>query len=289
MTQDLWKPGVIKSIMQARGLRFNRSLGQNFLIEPRVLEAIYEAAALEPDDLILEIGPGLGTLTQGLCRRAGRVVAVELDRSLAALLPENLGHPDNLEVFQGDATEIDLAGILAQRLRPGARAKAVANLPYYVTTPILMRLLEEGLPLQRIVVMVQKEVADRMTAGPGGKDYGALTLAVRYYSVARIVTRVPRGAFLPPPDVDSAVVRLDVRAEPPVPSDPRTLFSVIRAAFGQRRKQLGNTIASGLGLSKDAVADILEGMGIDPRRRGETLSLEEFAGIADALKRHLVS
>lgn len=277
---DLSNPSVLKQIMAAHGIRPQHRLGQNFLTDAHVLNAIVAAAELGPDDLVLEIGPGLGTLTQRLARAAGRVLCIELDRNLVEILKKTVQteHP-NVEVLQGDAAQLDLHKLLTERLRSGQRAKVAANLPYYITTPLVMRLLEEELPLDEIVVMVQKEVADRMVSPPGSKEYGALSVAVQYYTEPRIVTKVSRGAFMPPPDVDSSVVGLRVRSEAPVDAPRETFFRVVKAAFGQRRKTLGNAL-TGLGVEKQAVQEILNLAGIDASRRGETLSLEEFALLA---------
>jgi 16S rRNA (adenine1518-N6/adenine1519-N6)-dimethyltransferase len=277
---DLSSPKTIKTIMAAHGIRPQHRLGQNFLIDPRVLDIIVEASGAGPDDLVLEIGPGLGPLTQRLAEAAGTVVAVELDRNLVSILEKTVvaAHP-NVEVIQGDAGRIDLHELLAARLAPGQKAKVAANLPYYITTPLVMRLLEDTLPLAEIVVMVQKEVANRMVSPPGSKEYGALSVAVQYYTDVRIVTTVSRAAFMPPPDVDSAVVAMRVRAVPPVDAPREGFFRVVKAAFGQRRKSLGNALSAGLGIDKAVVQDVLRATGIDPIRRGETLSLEEFAAI----------
>lgn len=275
---DLSSAKTLKAIMTAHGIRPQHKLGQNFLTEGRVLEGIVAAAEIGPEDLVLEIGPGLGTLTQRLARVAGRVLAVELDRNLVEILKKTLleMHP-NVELIHGDAARIDLHSLLAERLAPGKRAKVAANLPYYITTPLVMRLLEENLPLDTIVVMVQKEVADRMVAPPGGKDYGALSVAVQYYTEPRVAVKVSRGAFLPPPEVDSSVVAMRLRTVPPVDAPREMFFRVVKAAFGQRRKALGNALANGLSLDKPLVLEALRQAQIDAERRGETLSLEEFA------------
>jgi 16S rRNA (adenine1518-N6/adenine1519-N6)-dimethyltransferase len=278
---DLSSPKTLKTIMAAHGIRPQHRLGQNFLIDASVLDTIVAASGAGPDDFVLEIGPGLGPLTQRLAEVAGKVLAVELDRNLVAILEKTVvaAHP-NVEVIQGDAGRIDLHELLDGRLAPGRRAKVAANLPYYITTPLVMRLLEERLPLDEIVVMVQKEVANRMVSPPGSKEYGALSVAVQYYTEVRIVTTVSRTAFLPPPDVDSAVVAMRVRAVPPVDAPRAGFFRVVKAAFGQRRKALGNALSAGLGIDKVRVQEVLRATGIDPGRRGETLSLEEFAAIA---------
>lgn len=284
MTLDLAKPSTLKSIMSAYGFRPAHRLGQNFLIDPQVLAGIVSEAGAGPEDLVLEIGPGLGTLTQQLAKSAGRVLGVELDqRAVEVLRSELLPLAPNVELINADAARVDLRALLVDRLASGARAKVAANLPYYITTPLVMRLLEEELPLSSIVVMVQKEVADRMVASPGGKDYGALSVAVQYHTEARVAFQVSRSAFLPPPEVDSAVVSLTVREKPPVEADRRHFFAVVKAAFGQRRKTLTNALGAGLGKPRDEVQAMLNGAGIDGGRRGETLNLEEFAALARQL------
>jgi len=277
---DLANPGVLKMLMAQHGLRPQHRLGQNFLIDGRVLDGIVAAAELQSDDLVLEIGPGLGTLTQRLAAKAGHVVCIELDRGLVQVLQDTVQKAcANVEVIHGDAGRVDLHKLLKERLAPGRKAKVVANLPYYITTPLVMRLLEERLPLERVVVMVQKEVADRMVSPPGSKAYGALSVAVQYYTEPHVVLRVSRAAFMPQPDVDSAVVSMRFRDEPPVDVDAAAIFKVVRAAFGQRRKSLVNALTA-LGPEKSTVQAALEAAGIDPGRRGESLSLEEFAAVA---------
>ncbi len=278
---DLSSPRTLKELMAAHGIRPQHKLGQNFLTDSRVLDQIVAAAEVGPDDLVLEIGPGLGVLTQRLARSAGRVVAIELDRKLVEILGKTIQKEQpNVEVIHGDAVQINLHSLLAERLAPGRRASVAANLPYYVTTPLVMRLLEEQLPLQNIVVMVQREVADRMVSPPGSKEYGALSVAVQYYTEPRIVTNVSRGAFLPPPEVDSAVVAMRMREMPPVEAPHKLFFRVVKAAFGQRRKTLSNALMAGLQMDKSLVQEILTKAHIDGNRRGETLSLEEFAAVA---------
>lgn len=247
------------------------------------LAKILAAVAPAEAPLILEIGPGPGTLTAALAEVAPRVVAVEVDRGMVALLRETLGHRTNVEVIHGDALKVDLRSLLVERLQPGQKARVAANLPYYITSPLLFRLLEEDLPLDRIVVMVQREVALRMVAAPGSREYGALSVAVQYHTVPRVVARVSRGAFWPPPEVDSAVVALEVREQPAVAVPRRLFFAVVRAAFQQRRKTLANALAGGLGLERAWVEERVAAAGIDPGRRGETLSLEEFAAVARAI------
>lgn len=268
-------------------MRPQHRLGQNFLIDRGALERIVAAVDPASTPLILEIGPGPGVLTAALADHGSRVVAVELDRQMVGLLQETLAGRTNVQIMQGDAMKVDLRQLLAGRLQPGQRARVAANLPYYITSPLIFRLLEEELPLDRIVVMVQREVAQRMVAGPEGKDYGALSVAVQYYTVPSLVTRVARGSFWPPPEVDSAVVALHVRDKPPVEAPRHAFFAVVRAAFGQRRKTLANALAGGLGLERARAEALLTGAGIEPGRRGETLSLAEFATVARALAPHL--
>lgn len=284
MAPDLADPAALRALMRDRGIRPQHRLGQNFLADRRTLERICEAVSLTPDDLVLEIGPGLGSLTELLAQRAGRVVAVELDRGLLAVLQDTVAaRHANVELVHGDAARIDLAALLQERLAPGRRAKVAANLPYYITTPLVLRLLEEDLPISEAVVMVQQEVAERMVASPGSKVYGALSVAVQFHSEAAVVGRVGRGRFIPQPEVDSAIVRLRLRQQPVVDAPKKPFFAVVKAAFGQRRKTLLNAVGAGLGRRRDEVGAALAAAGIDPQRRGETLSLQEFAN----LTRHL--
>lgn len=281
---DLSSAGELKALMKAHGIRPKHRLGQNFLTDNRVLDLIVDGSEAGPDDLVLEIGPGLGTLTQRLAQSARRVVAVEVDRDLIEILKKTLlPVTPNIELVHGDAGRIDLRKLLEERLDPGQLAVVAANLPYYITTPLVMRLLEERLPLKQIVVMVQREVAERMVSRPGGKEYGALSIAVQYYTEPAIVAHVGRDSFLPPPDVDSAVIGMKVRSTPPVDASPETFFRIVKAAFGQRRKTLGNALSAGLGLDKEDVMAVLMEAEIDSQKRGETLSLEEFARIARAV------
>ena len=272
---------VTRHILKTFGLRASKRLGQNFLVDGTVVRAIVEAAEIVPGDRVLEIGPGIGTLTQGLAETGARVVAVELDKKLPAVLAETLKGYDNVTIVPGDILKLNIPEILG--LREGERFKVVANLPYYITTPIIMTLLEQRLPIERLVTMVQKEVATRMTARPGSKDYGALSIAVQYFTVPRMVMDVPPRSFLPAPEVTSAVIACHVREEPAVACrDEKMFFRVIKAAFGQRRKTLLNAL-TGTGKTKDEIRAAFEAVGMDETRRGETLSLEEFARIADVL------
>ena len=278
-------PKVTRHILSAFHLRASKRLGQNFLVDAGVVRAIVDAAALSPADTVLEIGPGIGTLTQGLAESGARIVAVELDKKLPAVLAETLKGYDNVTVVPGDILKLDILRIL--NLGAGERFKVVANLPYYITTPILMALLEQHLPIERMVTMVQKEVAVRMTARPGSKDYGALSVAVQYHTDARIVMDVPPRAFMPAPEVTSAVIACRVRETPAVrPSDEKLFFRLVRAAFGQRRKTLLNAL-TGAGLTKEQCRAGLAAAGIAESLRGEQLSLADFARLSDAVGRIL--
>jgi 16S rRNA (adenine1518-N6/adenine1519-N6)-dimethyltransferase len=282
---DIGTPKRTREIIARYGFTFRKNLGQNFLVDGNVLRRIVEAAELGPEAGVLEIGPGIGALTERLARAAGKVVAIELDRRLIPILEELLKPHRNVEIVHGDALKLDLGRLITERFAGLDKVSVVANLPYYVTTPILMKLLEDRLPLESIVVMVQKEVAGRMTALPGGKDYGSLSVAVRYFAEPEIVCHVPRGVFVPPPNVDSAVVRLRLRARPPVDvRDEELFFRVVHAAFAQRRKTLANNLTVLLGRERRReAAELPASLGIDPGRRGETLSLEEFAALANEL------
>jgi 16S rRNA (adenine1518-N6/adenine1519-N6)-dimethyltransferase len=281
-----------KNTLKKFNLRPTKSLGQNFLTDGRILKGIAEAAGLEQNDLVLEIGPGLGSLTAELAGTAGMVVAVEIDRHLIPALKENLKEYSNISLINGDILQLDVEAALASAVEARgdgfkpASLKIVANLPYYITTPVIMKLLESGIKAKTMVFMVQKEVADRMRAKPGGKDYGALTVAVQYYSRPSAVMEVPPHSFIPQPEVDSTVIRLDLYEAPPVElRDPALFFRVVKAAFGQRRKTLVNSLnnTGAFGLDKERLKSLLAGMGIDENRRGETLSLEQFAQLANGI------
>ena len=252
-------------------------MGQNFLIDPQVIEDIAAVAVQEPGERILEVGPGIGTLTQGLLEAGGDVTAVELDSRLLPVLEETLAGYERLKVVQGDILKTDVMALMGQE-----KFTLAANLPYYITTPILMHFLESRLPIRRMVTMVQREVALRMVATPGGKDYGALSVAIQYWTEPKIIRNVSSSSFIPAPEVESAVVCCTLRDEPPVDADPKMFFRVVKASFAQRRKTLGNSLQSG-GFSKEAVAAALSAAGIDSQRRGETLSLSEFSEIASSL------
>ncbi len=285
--EDIANPRRTKDIMQKYGIQLKKSLGQNFLIDQNILRKIVDAAHLDVTKGALEIGPGIGALTQRLAETAGRVVAVEIDQRLIPVLQENFKPYDNVTFVNHDVLKVDLRDVFNTHFQDVAGVSVVANLPYYVTTPIIMKLLEDKLPLEHIVVMIQKEVAERMTAAPGSKDYGSLSIAVQYYCEAELVTIVPHTVFIPQPQVDSAVIRLTMRKAPPVDiEDEDAFFKVVRASFTQRRKTIYNNLASAF-IQKDqkeALKALLEQCGIDPSRRGETLTMEEYAKLSAALK-----
>ena len=265
---------------------FQKKFGQNFLIDGHVLDKIIAGAGVTKDDMVLEIGPGIGTMTQYLAEAAGKVVAVEIDRNLLPILQETLADYDNVKVIHADVLSLDLEK-LVQEENGGRPIKVVANLPYYITTPIIMALFEQHVPLANVTVMVQKEVAARMKSGPGSKDYGALSLAVQYYAEPYIVANVPCNCFMPRPNVDSAVIRLTRYEEPPVQvKDEKMLFKIIRASFNQRRKTLQNGLnnSSELNFTKDQIAAAIAEAGFSPSVRGEALTLEQFAQLADLLR-----
>lgn len=273
-------------ILRKYRFRMQKKYGQNFLIDANILAKIVEAAQITKEDCVLEIGPGIGTMTQYLAEAADRVVAVEIDRELIPILEETLAPYDNVTVLCEDILKVDLAALAEEN--GGRPLKVVANLPYYITTPIIMALLESRMPLASVTVMVQSEVADRMQTGPGSKEYGALSLAVQYYAKPEVVARVPASCFLPRPNVDSTVVRLTKYEKPPVEvADEAFLFAVIRASFNQRRKTLANGLANagGLSVTKGQVETVLEVMGLPAMVRGETFILEQFAELSDRLLR----
>ena len=272
-------------IIQKYNFAFQKKFGQNFLIDTHVLEKIISAAGVTKEDMVLEIGPGIGTMTQYLAEHAKRVVAVEIDSNLIPILQETLADYDNITVINDDILKVDI-NALAQEYNGGRPIKVVANLPYYITTPIIMGLFESNVPIDNITVMVQKEVADRMQVGPGSKDYGALSLAVQYYAEPYIVANVPPNCFIPRPGVGSAVIRLTRHQEPPVDvKDAKLMFRLIRASFNQRRKTLLNGLANSpeLSFSKEQITSAIEKMGLPVSVRGETLTLEQFAHLSNLL------
>ncbi len=273
------------AVLQKYNFNFQKKFGQNFLIDTHVLEKIMDSAEITKEDCVLEIGPGIGTMTQYLAERAGRVVAVEIDKTLIPILEDTLSAYDNVTIINEDILKVDINKIV-EEMNQGRPIKVVANLPYYITTPIIMGLFESHVPLQSITIMVQKEVADRMQVGPGTKDYGALSLAVQYYAKPGIVANVPPNCFIPRPNVGSAVIRLDRYEKPPVEvADEKKMFALIRASFNQRRKTLVNglTNASELHVSKEQVLTALEKMKLSPTIRGEALTLEQFAELSNIL------
>ena len=286
MATKLGNPKQTIEIIQKHGFMFQKKFGQNFLIDTRVLEKIVAAAGVTKDDCVLEIGPGIGTLTQYLAEAAGHVIAVEIDRNLIPILEETLAEQGNVTVVNQDILKTDIKG-LADAYHGGRPLKVVANLPYYITTPIVMSLLEGEDLVDSITVMVQKEVAERMMEGPGSKEYGALSLAVQYYARPEIVANVPPNCFIPRPNVGSAVIRLTKHETPPVQvKDPKKMFQLIRASFNQRRKTLPNGIGNApeLPYTREQAAAALEKMGLSPAVRGEALSLSQFAELADLLE-----
>lgn len=284
---ELCRPSVIKKIMEENGIRFRKEYGQNFLIDPTVPERIADECADTAERLILEIGPGIGCLTQELCLRYKKVLAVEIDKGLIPVLGETLREYGNVTVLNDDVMEVDLPALVAREAE-GLPVSVAANLPYYITTPILMRLLESGVPFDSITVMVQKEVADRLTAMPGSADYGAITAVLGYYGAARRLFTVPAGSFMPAPKVDSAVIRLDLYKEKPIcPADESLFFRVIKGAFEQRRKTLLNALAAKLGMPKDVLLAAFAEAGLAPDIRGERLSTAAFAALADAIHKRV--
>lgn len=270
---------VTARILQAFHLKADKNLGQNFLVEESVVERIAQAAELKAGDTVLEIGPGIGTLTQALALTGAQVISVELDKRLLPVLQETVGVYENVRIVQGDILKVDIPATVGV-----SGFKVCANLPYYITTPILMQLLERKLPLERLVVMVQKEVAERMTAAPGGREYGAISVAMQYYTEPRIAFIVKAGSFLPAPKVDSAVLVCKRRERPPVEVEEKIFFKVVAAAFSVRRKMLSNSLKNMGGLSGGNVQSWLERAGIDGKRRAETLTLEEFSRLSNTFR-----
>ncbi|WP_449035780.1 16S rRNA (adenine(1518)-N(6)/adenine(1519)-N(6))-dimethyltransferase RsmA [Peptostreptococcus stomatis] len=283
MNKRLSSHSATMDLVKKHGFKFTKSLGQNFLIDDNIVDKIVAGAGIGPGDKIIEVGPGIGTLTREMASRAQNLMAVEIDKNLIPILEDTLGDYDNVKIVNEDIIKADIRGLIDENLG-GGPVKLVANLPYYITTPIIMRFLEENINVTDIVVMVQKEVAERMNAQPGGKDFGALSVAVQYYCDTEIVAKVPRHLFVPQPNVDSIVIALRVRPERKYKVDDEDLyFKVVKAAFGQRRKTLLNSISSMGNLAKDQVKEALEEAGIDPKRRGETLSLDEFAILSNVI------
>ena len=285
MGATLGNPQNTIEILKKYNFSFQKKFGQNFLIDTHVLDKIIAAAEITKDDFVLEIGPGIGTMTQYLAESAGKVTAVEIDKSLIPVLEDTLKEYQNVTIINEDVLKLDLNDLVLKE-NGGRPIKVVANLPYYITTHIIMGLFEKHVPLESITVMVQKEVADRMQVGPGTKDYGALSLAVQYYAKPYIVANVPPNCFMPRPKVGSAVIRLTVHQEPPVHvEDEKLMFGIIRASFNQRRKTLANGLKNSaeLNLSREVIAECIEELGKGPGIRGEALTLEEFAMLSNSI------
>lgn len=281
----LGNPQNTIAVLQKYNFNFQKKFGQNFLIDTRVLERIIAAAGVTKEDFVLEIGPGIGTMTQYLCEHAREVAAVEIDKNLIPILEDTLSDYDNVEVINEDILKVDI-NRLAEEKNGGKPIKVVANLPYYITTPIIMGLFESHVPIDSITIMVQKEVADRMQVGPGTKDYGALSLAVQYYAKPEIVANVPPNCFMPRPNVGSAVIRLTRHKEVPVQvENEKLMFRIIRASFNQRRKTLANGLnnAPNISVSKEKITEAIEALGVSPSIRGEALSLEQFANLSNII------
>lgn len=290
MHKDIATPVRTKEILEKYGFSFKKSLGQNFLIDPNILRNIVSHANLTENSGAIEVGPGIGALTEHLAREAKKVVSFEIDQRLLPVLEDTLSPYDNVKIVHSDILKADVAQVIEEEMPGIEDIMVVANLPYYVTTPILMKLLNDRLPIRGFVVMMQKEVADRITAKPGTKAYGSLSIAIQYYVTAEIAMVVPKTVFMPQPNVDSAVIRLIKHENPPVKViDEDFLFEVSRASFAQRRKTILNNLQNGLvngKQNKELILQALEGAGIEPSRRGETLSIQEFGKLADCLYPH---
>jgi 16S rRNA (adenine1518-N6/adenine1519-N6)-dimethyltransferase len=287
--KDIATPTRTKEILKKHGFSFKKSLGQNFLIDTNILHNIVRTAELDASKAVLEVGPGIGSLTEQIAKSAGKVVSIEIDQRLIPILKETLEPYSHVEVVHGDVLKVDLHELVEQKFQGYERISVVANLPYYVTSPILMRLLEEELPLDNIVVMIQKEVAERIAAKPGGKEYGALSVIAQYFAKPEIAMIVPHTVFVPQPNVDSAVLKMNVRQTPLFHvMDRKFLFRVVKTCFAQRRKTIFNNLLNGMfgKDQRDTLTHVLERAKIDPTRRGETLSLEEFAILSNVIQEH---
>lgn len=282
MNRRLYSPKYVREIIDRYGFQFSKSLGQNFLIDGNILNNMTEAGGISQEDLVLEIGPGIGTLTEELALKAKKVVAVEIDKNLLPILDDTLEAYDNVKIIHGDILEIDVDKLIEEEFH-GGPVKVVANLPYYITTPIIARLIEEDLNISTILVMIQKEVAERIIAGPDTKDYGSLTVFINFYSQPEIVLQVPKTVFMPQPRVDSAVVRLDLKKDLP-DINRETFFKVVRSAFGKRRKTILNSLSTGeLNLDREIIRNSLEEAGIPLNYRAENLKIEDFIKISEIL------
>jgi len=284
----LYAPSTIRDIKAKHDFKLSKSLGQNFLTDKNIIEKIIEAPGITKRDLVIEIGPGIGVLTAEAAEKAAKVIAIEIDRNLIPILQETLKGYHNVEIIHKDVLKTDLNELLEQNKEYEGqtieRVIIIGNLPYYITTPIIMKILEDGIKAESITIMMQKEVADRLKAPPGSKTYGAISVAVQYYCTITPIAKVPKEVFIPQPKVDSAVLRLDIRKEKPVElKSEAVFFQCIKAGFGQRRKTLFNSLTGAMGASKEQVIQGLERAGIDGQRRAETLSIEEFAKIANEL------
>lgn len=283
--QNLSNIGVIKDILNRHGFTFSKGLGQNFLINPSVCPRMAEMGNAQPGWGVIEIGTGFGVLTVELAQRADKVVCIEIDSRLLPILDETLADFDNIKIINEDVLKVDLQKLIAEEF-PGMNVAICANLPYYITSPIIMTILEAKLPIASLTVMVQKEAAQRICAAPGSREVGAVSIAVQYYAQPKVLFPVSRGSFMPAPDVDSAVIRLDVRKEPPVAVEKEeNFFKVVKGAFSQRRKTLSNTLSSAFSMSKADVTLWLERAGVAANLRAEQLSMEQFAAIANALEK----
>lgn len=281
----LGNPTNTIQVLKKYGFSFQKKFGQNFLVDSNILEKIIRSAGITKDDMVLEIGPGIGTMTQYLCEQAKKVVAVEIDKALIPILTDTLAEYDNVSVLNEDILKVDINN-LVEKENEGKPIKVVANLPYYITTPIIMGLFESKVPIDSITIMVQKEVADRMQVGPGTKDYGALSLAVQYYAIPEVMMVVPPSCFMPKPNVDSSVIRLTKHKNPFVTvKDEKTMFKIIRASFNQRRKTLVNGLTNSpeITFDKETIIKAIENLGFSPTIRGEALTLFEFAKLSDEM------
>ena len=284
MNLDLTNPQTIREIMNGLGIKFNKSLGQNFLIDKSVLDDAIFASGIDENYGVLEIGPGIGTLTHEISKYAKKVVAIELDRSIAAYLKNAFVAYNNVEIIQGDALKTDLAKLIEEHF-PDMPAVVIANLPYYITTPLIMKFLEENLSFESVTVMIQKEVADRIVSNPGKKEYGALSVAVQYYSDPEIIRTVSPDCFMPPPKVTSAVIKMDIKNHvKPQVSDEKKFFRVVKAAFGQRRKTLVNALSSNFQMGKDDIENIVKNVTGSEKIRGEQLLLGQFIQISEKIE-----
>ncbi|HAE92191.1 16S rRNA (adenine(1518)-N(6)/adenine(1519)-N(6))-dimethyltransferase RsmA [Tissierella praeacuta] len=278
----LYSPKYIKEILERHGFKFSKSLGQNFLIDGNIVRKIVENGNITSEDYVIEIGPGMGTLTEELALKAKKVLAIEIDNTLIPILEETIGKYNNVEIIHGDILKIDLQKIIEERL-DGGPVKVVANLPYYVTTPIIAKLIEDNLNLESIIVMVQKEVAERMAAGSGGKEYGSLSVFVNFYSKPEIVLKVPKTVFMPQPKIDSAVIKLTINKELPE-VDKEKFFKIVKAAFSKRRKTILNSLSTyGFNIEKGTIKEVLESLNISLDARAENLSVEDFIKISKTL------